>query len=43
MGKDGAIKATGELTNYWNQEAVENELKFGLKFRILEIVAMERL
>lgn len=28
--------------NYWNQETMENELKFGLKFRILEIVAMER-
>lgn len=32
-----------ELTNYWSQKTVGNELKFRLKFRMLDTVAMERL
>lgn len=41
--KDGSVKAPVGLTNYWSQDNVESELKIGLKFRMLTIMAMERL
>ena len=41
--KDGRCPSPPGMTPYWSQDAVGSELRVGEKFRMLAIIATERL